>query len=273
MPLIDFKEIPRSNIADGDQDTFEMFARDFLELTGYRILSGPDRGADQGRDLIAEETRIGVGGKTTVRWLVSCKHTAHSGRAVGVNDELNILDRVRAHSCQGFIGFYSTVASAGLTQRLEALQREIQGFEFIIFYREQIEKALLYGGPFNQIFKRYFPISFNNYQESDFHIALALERIGLPQPVSYAMAGDERNPISVEEMQKRYPQGNRYLFDALMPYGTGFIYCNNVLGITKLIINGEWVDPPADYMAKRMERMKQELEAMRLHLAAEAKPT
>src|SRR5437867_920193 len=132
MPRIDFKEIPP------DLDTFEMFAREFLELTGYRIVSGPDRGADQGRDLIAEETRTGVGGKTTVRWLVSCKHMAHSGRAVGVDDELNISDRVRAHRCQGFIGFYSTLASAGLTQRLEALQRETQGFEFIIFYREII---------------------------------------------------------------------------------------------------------------------------------------
>lgn len=71
MPRID-KEIPRSDFADGDHDTFEMFAWDFLELTGYRILSGPDRGGDQGRDLIAEETRTGVRGKTTVRWLVSC---------------------------------------------------------------------------------------------------------------------------------------------------------------------------------------------------------
>jgi len=263
MPRIDFKEIP------SDLDTFEMFAREFLELTGYRIVSGPDRGADQGRDLIAEETRTGVGGKTTVRWLVSCKHMAHSGRAVGVDDEVNISDRVRAHQCQGFIGFYSTVASAGLTQRLEALQRETPGFEFIVFYREQIEKPLLYGGPFDQIFERYFPNSFADWQRSDFEISLALARIGLPQPIAYAMAGDDANSISVEEMQKRYPEENRYLFDVLMPYGNAFIFCNNVLGITKLIINGQWVDPPADYMQKRMERMREELEAMRLHLAAD----
>jgi hypothetical protein len=40
-----------------------MFAREFLELTGYYIFSGPDRGSDQGMDLIAEESRKGVGGK------------------------------------------------------------------------------------------------------------------------------------------------------------------------------------------------------------------
>jgi hypothetical protein len=62
MPRVDFNEIPSPAIADGTQDTFEMFAREFLELTGYRIVSGPDRGADQGRDLIAEEIRTGVGG-------------------------------------------------------------------------------------------------------------------------------------------------------------------------------------------------------------------
>lgn len=269
MPRVEFKEIPRSNDPTGNQDSFEMFASEFLELTGYRIVSGPDRGADQGRDLIAEETRTGVGGVTKVRWLVSCKHFAHSGASVGVNDELNISDRLKAHGCHGFMGFYSTLPSAGLTQRLEAMQKESQGFEFIVFNREQIEKALLYGGPFSQIFKRYFPVSFNDYQESDFHIGLALERIGLPQPVTYAISGDQENPISVKEMQKRYPQGNRYLFDVLMPYGNSLIFCNNVLGITKLIIHGQWVDVPADYMEKRMERMRQELEAMRLHLEAD----
>lgn len=78
MPQLDFKEIPQANLANGKQDTFEMFAREFLELVGYKVLSGPDRGSDLGRDLIVLETRSGVGGETYVRWLVSCKHKAHS---------------------------------------------------------------------------------------------------------------------------------------------------------------------------------------------------
>lgn len=173
MPRIDFKEIPRADVANGDQDTFEMFAREFLELTGYRIVSGPDRGADQGRDLIAEEIRTGVGGETKIRWLVSCKHFAYSGRAVGANDELNISDRVKAHGCQGFIGFYSSLASAGLTQRLEALQRETPGFEFIIFYRENIGKTL-YEPRFDQIFERYFPKSFSHWYKRRVRLTLDL---------------------------------------------------------------------------------------------------
>jgi len=78
---------------------------------------------------------------------------------------------------------------------------------------------------------------------------------------------------ALEKCRSAMPEGNQYLFDVLMPYGNAFILCNNVLGITKLIIDGQWVDPPADYMEKRMERMRQELEAMRLHLAADDRKT
>ena len=36
MPQLDFKEIPLANLADGEQDTFELFAREFLELFGFK---------------------------------------------------------------------------------------------------------------------------------------------------------------------------------------------------------------------------------------------
>jgi len=44
MPILNFKEIPEAHIANGEQDRFEMFARDFLEYLGYKIISNPDRG-------------------------------------------------------------------------------------------------------------------------------------------------------------------------------------------------------------------------------------
>lgn len=62
--LIDFKEIPQANIGGGLQDTFELFARDFLELLDYHIIQNPGRGADRKKDLIVSEERKGVGGKT-----------------------------------------------------------------------------------------------------------------------------------------------------------------------------------------------------------------
>jgi hypothetical protein len=105
MPRLDFKEIVQANTASGQQDSFELFAREFLELFGFTPLSGPDRGTDLGRDLIVQEKRTGIAGETIVKWLVSCKHKAHSEQSVGIGDEPDILDRVSVHNCTGFIGF------------------------------------------------------------------------------------------------------------------------------------------------------------------------
>ena len=87
--ILDFKEIPEAHIANGKQDTFEMFARDFFETFGFIIEEGPDRGADGGRDLIIKEKRLGILGETEIKWLVSCKHKAHSGNSVLSTDEQN----------------------------------------------------------------------------------------------------------------------------------------------------------------------------------------
>ena len=163
MPVLDFKEIAPGNGADGSQDQFELFARDFLAHLGYKIVVDPSRGPDDGRDLIVEEIRSGIGGKTKVRWLVSCKHNAHSKNqaSVGVDDEVDITGRVAQHKCQGFIAFYSTVPSSGLMRKLESLVCEKQ-----IFDHEKIESSLLgdeNGGM--TLVERYFPLSAADWQE------------------------------------------------------------------------------------------------------------
>lgn len=156
MPVLDFKEIPEAHKATGLQDTFELFARDFLSFMGYKIISHPDRGADGGADIIVEEKRTGVGGETIVRWLVSCKHKAHSGNSVNPNDDGNILDRVSSKKCHGFIGFYSTLSSSGLSGVLEGIKDRI---EFQIYDRERIEKELVHSARGLEVAERYFPVS------------------------------------------------------------------------------------------------------------------
>lgn len=153
MAVLDFKEIPEAHKGSGMQDTFELFARDFLAFIGYKIVTDPDRGADGGVDLIIEEKRTGVGGETTIRWLVSCKHKAHSGNSVSPTDDANIRDRVEANNCQGFIGFYSTLASSGLSTNLEGMNDK---FEYQIFDREKIEGKLLHSAKGLEIAERYF---------------------------------------------------------------------------------------------------------------------
>lgn len=154
---LDFTEIPQANEGGGFQDTFELFARDVLSYLGYRIIEDPDRGADGKRDLIVEEVLQGVNSEHTLRWLVSCKHYAHSGKSVSDVDEPNIKDRLEQHHCHGFMGFFSTLASSGLADRLKGLQWHI------VFDSKKIENIILRDIEGQRIAARYFPISFKEY--------------------------------------------------------------------------------------------------------------
>src|SRR6516164_7385903 len=119
MPIFDCREISNASLGP-ERDQFDLFAREFLVVAGFRIIVGPDRGPDAGRDLIVEEIRTGIAGETRLKWLVSCKHNAHSGASVTAEDEADILDRVHTHGCQGFLCFYSTVPSSGLAAKLNS---------------------------------------------------------------------------------------------------------------------------------------------------------
>lgn len=159
MSLIDFKEIPQANSNDGKQDTFELFAREFLSALGFRIYIDPDRGQDGGRDLVVIEKRTGILNNSDIRWLVSCKHKAHSANSVLNSDEEDISDRVRSQRCHGFIGFYSTIISSPLNKKLEKLRKD---FEVQIFDHEKIERVLIHNEIMKSLIQRFFPKSYNN---------------------------------------------------------------------------------------------------------------
>ena len=158
--ILDFKEIPQANTGDGLQDTFELFARDFFHILGYEIIQNPDRGADGKKDLIIQEARVGLSGTSHIKWLVSCKHYAHSGKSISDTDEPNILDRISVHGCDGFIGFYSTLPATSLGKNFEGLKKKT---EILSFDREQIEMTLLETSKGLKLASRYFPISYSNY--------------------------------------------------------------------------------------------------------------
>ncbi|MFQ3576854.1 MAG: hypothetical protein SNJ77_10505 [Cytophagales bacterium] len=114
MSAIDFSEIPFI-----DRIKWEMFARDFLEISNFTIMTEPSEGPDGGMDLIVESLEINLDKTEKIRWLVSCKNKGKSNKAVGVSDELNIRDRIADFNCDGFIGFYSTWPSTALYSRLQ----------------------------------------------------------------------------------------------------------------------------------------------------------
>ena len=115
--------------------------------------------ADGGCDLILEEIRTGVAGSTKVKWLVSCKHKAHSGASVLKTDEAEVRDSVESNECQGFIGFYSTLPSSGLLQKVQA----ITSIEHQFFDSSHIEQMLLFSPKGHDLARRYFPTSYGKW--------------------------------------------------------------------------------------------------------------
>ena len=130
--MIDYTEIT-------DGDGWELFCRDYLVAKRLLLEIPPGRGPDGGRDMLMKEQLKGELGVRSFTWLVSCKHNAESGKAVGTSDEQNISDRVRHHGADGFIGFYSTVASTALVDRLKVLRSQGDLGEFEIFDGARVE--------------------------------------------------------------------------------------------------------------------------------------
>lgn len=156
MSRVNLAEIPPGN-AGQNRDAFELFSRDFLEALGFVIHEGPDRGPDAGRDLIVSEAVVGKVSELEVRWLVSVKHTSHSGKSVGINDEIDILGRVRDFEVDGFMAFYSMLPASGLSKRLQRVAEEVEVF---VFDRGRIESQLLSNPALDNVFRQYLPESY-----------------------------------------------------------------------------------------------------------------
>lgn len=150
--MINWKEI-------NDGDTWELFARDFFVQLGFVIDAGPGRGADAGKDLLVSEQMQGHLASKKFTWLVSCKNFAISGKSVGPDDEVGITDRLRQHAADGFIGFYSTMPSSRLVERLQEFVRLGQISAYEIFDAKKIEGHFVDTG-LSKLALRYFPDSY-----------------------------------------------------------------------------------------------------------------
>ena len=130
--MIDYKEIKGA-------DDWELFCRDYLAAQRFVIEIPPGRGVDGGRDLLVKEQLKGILATRPFTWLVSCKHNAASGKSVGVSQETNIIDRLTQHNADGFIGFYSTIASSPLIDVLKDFREKEKIETFEIYDAARIE--------------------------------------------------------------------------------------------------------------------------------------
>lgn len=160
MSIVNFQEIVEANSSGGDQDEFELFARDFLEALGFHVIEGPGRGADRGRDLIVTETVTGTISAEEKKWVVSAKHKAHSGKSVTDIDEPDPIGRVRKFKAHGFMGFYSTLPSGGLDDTFARIRSDVDVF---VFDRGRIETRLLSYESLTRVFQQYFPKSYRKW--------------------------------------------------------------------------------------------------------------
>ena len=159
---LDFNEIPIANTNKPDSDTFEKFSREFFLQIGYEIVNEPSRGADGGIDLKIKEIIKDNSNEKVINWLVSCKHYFHSGKGIGVSIEQDIVDRVISNGCDGFIGFYSTIPTSGLMNKLNGLKKTI-GYK--IFDSQKIERFIVGDPKMDIIFKRFFPKSYQDWKK------------------------------------------------------------------------------------------------------------
>ncbi|WP_158523166.1 restriction endonuclease [Oceanococcus atlanticus] len=134
---------------------FELFCQEFFTvLKRFQIFRSVSVGPDGGIDIGALDPSTGT------RWLISCKHYAHSSQSVPVTVETGVVETVGEWGCQGFIPFYTTPPS-------EKLRRQIDGAEKYIkverYTPERIERELLSSASGHPIAARYFPKSLVNY--------------------------------------------------------------------------------------------------------------
>lgn len=186
--MIDFSEI------SDDGENWELFARDFLEQEGYKIISSPDRGPDGGKDLIIKETYKGIDEESEFTWLVSCKHYAKSNKSVQESDEINIQERVNSFNADGFLGFYSTIPSSGLNSRLRNLKDTGNLKKFKIFDKANIESKLLAFG-YSKLLIKYLPQQYKIlYPPRDI--------LGKYEPLNCAYCGKDLLTTSYEDPRK-----------------------------------------------------------------------
>ncbi|WP_370276880.1 restriction endonuclease [Pontibacterium sp.] len=104
-----------------DGEDFELLCRDVLESYGAVILSEPTRGPDQKKDLVIEIiSQDALGNTERVKYLVQCKHKAHSGKSVLESDIGDFRSACLLHETDGYFLITSTIPSVTVSNNLNA---------------------------------------------------------------------------------------------------------------------------------------------------------
>ncbi|MFJ2545469.1 hypothetical protein ACIOVF_03270 [Pseudomonas sp. NPDC087612] len=202
MAILDFREIasPNRNFnskknstigASHSVDDFELFCQEFFtSVKQMKIFKSVSSGPDLGIDLGVTDT---VGD----RWLISCKHYAHSDKPVPAVKDSGVIERTIDWGCQGFIAFYTTVPSTTLDRQLSSADKF--GIRVERYTKDRIEFELMASAMGTHIAARYFPISMKNHYR---HLVGTLDAFS-PSDVSIidgvAKLGEAVTPLASED--------------------------------------------------------------------------
>ena len=148
--LLDFGEL------DVNGDDFELLIRELLYNKGLEVYwSG--KGPDGGKDLLCIERYKSNFKDVKKRWLIQCKHNAHSGNSVGVNDLGSISNACRQHNAEGYILVCSTYPSSSVVNMLDGIEQH-EKISTGFWDYQTIERQLMTPNNWSLI-SRFFPKS------------------------------------------------------------------------------------------------------------------
>jgi hypothetical protein len=148
--MLDFKELPDDGIA------FEQLIRELLLRSEFEV-HWTGVGPDGGRDLVVIERAVGQLAPFERKWLVSCKHNAHSGKSVALEDVRDVVDSCSAVDASGFLLACSTQPSSSVVRRLDEIRSKGQ---ILTKYWDSVEIEKRFDTPATfPLISLFFPIS------------------------------------------------------------------------------------------------------------------
>jgi len=179
QPLIDFKELVSTVPGEGLEQ--------LVRLIGPRkelSTSWSGRGADGGVDLFFTEFLSGSLSKEKIKWLVSCKDNAKSGKSVDEKDLPNITDKLIQHKADGFLLVTTTTITTGAKKLLDGLDKSNGGnIHTLVWDSSELTTMLL--EPANQgLLMQFFPKSYQNVKSlTSLEEAILVFRDQLPDEI------------------------------------------------------------------------------------------
>lgn len=153
--MLDFKELS----VDGNQ--LELLIREILLIKGFRI-QWSGKGSDGGKDLICWEERDSEFLNDTKKWLIQCKHNAHSRKSVSLKDLDDIIDSCTHHEASGYILVCSTQPSSKVVERLEGITNNPKNHIEATYWDSVKIEQLLSTPRLWTIAQSFFPLSSKN---------------------------------------------------------------------------------------------------------------